>query len=190
MLGPRVAALPNVMFDTSWWQVADLLTLFATVAPGQILYASDMPYGGPRYASMTMLRIARAVGLSPEQAAGIAGAQLERVVAGEDLLDLGPAPGTDGLGPRVLGFERAVSYLTAAVQMTFRGGDPTEPLALARLACQAQAELEHYADLREVDDFIVIAQQRFEASGDPYTGVHAAMAAQVLAGTAAALNGR
>jgi predicted TIM-barrel fold metal-dependent hydrolase len=190
LLGPRVAALPNVMFDTSWWQVADLLTLFATVAPGQILYASDMPYGGPRYASMTMLRIARAVGLSPEQAAGIAGAQLQRVVAGEDLLDLGPAPGTDGLGPRVLGFERAVSYLTAAVQITFRGGDPTEPLALARLACQAQAELEHYADLRAVDGFIAIAQQRFESSGDPYTGVHAAMAAQVLAGTAAALNGR
>ncbi|MCZ4492227.1 MAG: amidohydrolase family protein [Conexibacter sp.] len=190
LLGPRVAGLANVLFDTSWWQVADLLTLFATVAPGQILYASDMPYGGPQYASMTMLRIARAVGLTREQAAGIAGAQLERVVAGEDLLDLGPAPGTGGLGPRVLGFERAVSYLTAAAQMTFRGSDPTEPLALARLACQAQAEREHYAALREVDDLIAIAQQRFEASGDPYTGVHAVMAAQVLAGTAAALNGR
>jgi hypothetical protein len=190
LLGPRVAGLANVLFDTSWWQVADLLTLFATVAPGQILYASDMPYGGPQYASMAMLRIARAVGLTREQAAGIAGAQLERVVAGEDLLDLGRAPGTGGLGPRVLGFERAVSYLTAAAQMTFRGSDPTEPLSLARLACQAQAEREHYAALREVDDLIAIAQQRFEASGDPYTGVHAVMAAQVLAGTAAALNGR
>jgi hypothetical protein len=190
LLGPRVAGLANVLFDTSWWQISDLLTLFATVPPGQILYASDMPYGGPRYASMSMLRVARAVGLRPEQAAGIAGAQLERVVAGEELLDLGPAPGTGGLGPRVLGFERAVGYLTAAAQMTFRGGDPTESLALARLACQAQAEAEHYDGLRAVDDLIAIAQERFEDRGDPYAGVHAAMAAQVLAGTAAALNGR
>jgi predicted TIM-barrel fold metal-dependent hydrolase len=190
LLGPRVAGLSNILFDTSWWQVSDLLTLFATVPPGQILYASDMPYGSPRYASMAMLRVARAVGLTPAQAAGIAGAQLERVLAGDDLLDLGPAPGTAGLGPRVLGFERAISYITAAAQMTFRGGDPTEPLALARLACQAQAEAEHYDDLRAVDGLIAVAQQRSEAGGDPYAGVHAAMAAQVLAGTAVAPNRR
>ncbi|MCW3002423.1 MAG: amidohydrolase family protein [Conexibacter sp.] len=190
LLGPRVAGLSNILFDTSWWQVSDLLTLFATVPPGQILYASDMPYGSPRYASMAMLRVARAVGLTPAQAAGIAGAQLERVLAGDDLLDLGPAPGTAGLGPRVLGFERAISYITAAAQMTFRGGDPTEPLALARLACQAQAEAEHYDALRAVDGLIAVAQQRSEAGGDPYAGVHAAMAAQVLAGTAVAPNRR
>jgi predicted TIM-barrel fold metal-dependent hydrolase len=190
LLGPRVAGLSNVLFDTSWWQVSDLLTLFATVPPGQILYASDMPYGSPRYASMAMLRVARTVGLTPTQAAGIAGAQLERVLAADDLLDLGPAPGTGGLGPRVLGFERAISYITAAAQITFRGGDPTEPLALARLACQAQAEAEHYDQLRAVDDLIAIAQERCEADGDPYAGVHAAMAAQVLAGTSAAENRR
>jgi predicted TIM-barrel fold metal-dependent hydrolase len=189
LLGPRVAGLSNVLFDTSWWHVSDLLTLFATVPPGQILYASDMPYGGPRYASMAMLRCARAVGLSPEQAAGVAGAQLDRVVNAEPLLDFGPAPGTGGLGPRVLGFERAIGYLTAAAQMTFRGGDPSEALALARLACQAQAEAEHYDDLREVDRYIAIAQERLDTHEDPYASVHAAMAAQLLAGTAPALNG-
>ena len=60
LLAPRVAGLPGVMFDTSWWHISDLLTLFATVPPGQILYASDMPYGGPRYPSFLMLRCARA----------------------------------------------------------------------------------------------------------------------------------
>jgi predicted TIM-barrel fold metal-dependent hydrolase len=189
LLGPRVAGLPNVLFDTSWWQVSDLLTLFATVAPGQILYASDMPYGGPRFASMAMLRVARAVGLTPEQAAGIAGAQLQRVVDADDLLDLGPAPGTGAIGPRVLGYERAISYVSAAAAVAFRGGDPTEPLSLARLACQAQAEGEHYAGLRAVDALIATAQERFAATGDAYTGIHAAMAAQILAGTAASLNG-
>jgi predicted TIM-barrel fold metal-dependent hydrolase len=187
LLGPRLAGITNVLFDTSWWLVSDLLTLFATVPPGQILYASDMPYGGPRYASLAMLRCARAVGLSPEQAGAVAGRQLERVLAGEDLLDLGPAPGTDALGPRVLGFERAIAYIAAAVQLTFRGGDPTETLALARLACQAQAESPHYEALRQVDGLIALAQERMSANGaEPYAGVHAALVAQIVAGTAAA----
>jgi predicted TIM-barrel fold metal-dependent hydrolase len=187
LLGPRVGRLPNVMFDTSWWHCGDLLTLMATVPPGQILYASDMPYGGPRYASMALLRCARAVGLTPEQARVMAGAQLERVLAGEDPIDLGPPPGTGRLGRRVLGFERAVAYLTAAVQMTFRGGDPTEPLALARLACQVRAEADYAGDLRRVDELIALAQERIAAAGgESYAGVHAALTAQILAGTAAA----
>jgi predicted TIM-barrel fold metal-dependent hydrolase len=188
LLGPRVAGVPNVLFDTSWWHISDMLTLFATVPPGQILYGSDMPYGGPRFASMALLRCARAVGLSPEQAQSIAGAQLERVVAGEDLLDAGPAPGTDALGPRVLGFERAISYLTGAVMLGFRGGDPTEVLALARLACQVQGEPPHAQRLREVDQWIALAQERIVGNGDlgAYPGLHAAMTAMILAGTAPA----
>jgi len=69
LLAPHVGRLPNILFDTSWWHVSDLLALFATVPPGQILYASDMPYGGPRYPALLMLRCARAVGLTPEQVA-------------------------------------------------------------------------------------------------------------------------
>jgi len=186
LLGPRMGSLPNVLFDTAWWNVSDLLTLMATVPPGQILYASDMPYGGPRFASMALLRCARAVGLAPEQARVMAGAQLERVVAGEPLVDLGPAPGTATLGPRVLGFERASGYLAAAIQMTFRGADPTEALALARLACQVRGEPEHADGLRTVDRLVALAQERIAAAGGAaYAGAHAALAAQLVAGTAA-----
>ena len=28
---------PNLLYDTSWWTVADFLTLFSLVPPGQIL---------------------------------------------------------------------------------------------------------------------------------------------------------
>jgi hypothetical protein len=186
LLGPRLSGITNVLFDTSWWQVSDLLMLFATVPPGQILYASDMPYGSPRFASMAMLRCARTAGLTPEQARAVAGGQLERVLAGDDLLDLGPAPGTDGLGPRVLGFERAMGYLSGAVMLAFRGGDPTEALALARLACQVRGEAPHAEGLRAVDALIAAAQERMAASdGDPYPGVLCALTAQILAGTAA-----
>jgi predicted TIM-barrel fold metal-dependent hydrolase len=192
LLGPRVAGLRNVLFDTSWWHVSDLLTLFATVPPGQILYASDMPYGGPRYASMAMVRCARAVGLTPAQVTAVAGAQLERVLAGDEPADLGPAPGTGALGPRVLGFERAIGYLTAAVQMTFRGGDPSEPYALARLACQAQGEAPHAGALRRVDRYVAQAQERLATGAEDaaYAAVHAGMAAMILAGTAASDHAR
>jgi predicted TIM-barrel fold metal-dependent hydrolase len=186
LLGPRVAEHPNILFDTSWWHISDMLTLFSTVPPGQILYASDMPYGGPRFPSFLMLRTAHAVGLAPEQAAAIAGGQVGRVVAGEDLLDLGPAPGPGRLGRRILSFERVIGYLTAAVQGTFRGGDPTEALALARLGCQVPEDGEHREVLKDAEGFIALAQQRLAEGVDPIGCVHPAMTAMVLCGTAEA----
>jgi predicted TIM-barrel fold metal-dependent hydrolase len=190
LLGPRVAEHPGVLFDTSWWQISDMLTLFTTVPPGQILYASDMPYGGPRFPSFLMLRCARAVGLTPEQTAAIAGGQLDRVASGSALMDLGPAPGDAAIGRRVLAYERVISYVSAAVNMTFRGADGSEPLALARLACQAPEDAEHRAVLNEADGFLAIAQERLAEDGDPFACVHPAMTAMVLTGTAEALENR
>ena len=42
---------PNLFFDTSWWSPADLQALIALVPPGQVLMASDAPYGSPVWAS-------------------------------------------------------------------------------------------------------------------------------------------
>lgn len=187
LIAPHARELPNILFDTSWWQIADMLTLFTTIPPGQILYASDMPYGGPRFPSFLMLRCARAVGLTPQQVGSIAGGQVSRVVGSEDLLDLGPAPGDGRLGRRVLAYERVISYVTAAVQMTFRGGDPTEALSLARLGCQAPEDHEHREVLNEIDRFLALSQQRLAEGEDPIGLVYPAMIGMVLAGTAEAL---
>jgi len=130
------AALPNLLFDTAWWQVWDVLQLFAQVPPGQVLYASDMPYGTGLVNGTIFLRCALAVGHAGEALAAMAGGQLARIVAGEELLDLGPAPGPARLGERSLQHERVVAYLTAAAQVAFAQADPAEPLALARMACQ------------------------------------------------------
>jgi predicted TIM-barrel fold metal-dependent hydrolase len=187
LLAPHVGRLPNILFDTSWWHVSDMLTLFATVPPGQILYASDMPYGGPRYPALLMLRCARAVGLTPEQAAVIAGGQIERVLAGDDLLDLGPAAGTGNLGARVLSFERVISYVATAVQVTFLQGDATQAFSLARLACQAPDGAQHREVLNEMDRYIAVSQQRMAEGMHPFASLYPALAAMVLAGTAEAL---
>jgi predicted TIM-barrel fold metal-dependent hydrolase len=187
LLAPHVGRLPNILFDTSWWHVSDLLTLFATVPPGQILYASDMPYGGSRYPALLMLRCARAVGLTPGQAAAIAGGQIERVLAGDDLPDLGPAAGAGRLGARVLSFERVISYVATGVQLTFLQGDPTQAYALARLACQAPDGAQHRAALQEMDRLIALTQQRMSEGLHPLGCIFPALVAMVLAGTAEAL---
>jgi predicted TIM-barrel fold metal-dependent hydrolase len=133
-IGEVAATAPNIFFDTAWWQVSDLLTLYTNVPAGRILYASDMPYGTALMAGLAFLRCALAAGLSAEAVQTMAGTQVERVIAGEDPIDLGPAPGEGVLGPRDLTSERGLAYLAAAIQMAFRGGQPVEALSLARLA--------------------------------------------------------
>jgi hypothetical protein len=97
-IAPYAAELPNLFFDTSWWQVADLLALFTTVPPGHILYASDMPYGSPLFQGLAFLRCALLVGLEGDALRAMAGASLERVLAGEEPLDLGPRREQAGSG--------------------------------------------------------------------------------------------
>jgi uncharacterized protein len=178
------AELPNLLFDTAWWLVADHLQLYATIPPGQILYASDMPYGPGLSTAFIFVRVARAVGLEAEAMRAIAGGQLARIMDGEDLLDLGPAPGAGAVGPRVIQTERVVSYAATAMQIAFRGLDPTEPLALARLACRTSADDEHGALLRYVDRLLEVAQENLAAEPEtPRVISSATLLALTIAGT-------
>jgi predicted TIM-barrel fold metal-dependent hydrolase len=183
-LAEVAAEAPNLFFDTSWWQVSDLLTLYANVPPGRILYASDMPYGSPRFAMLAFLRCALTCGLGGEALAAIAGAQLERVVSRQEPLELGPAPGDSVLGGRDLTVERGLVYLGAAVQIGFRGGDPTEPLSLARLALRPAR-----SDVAAVADALIARSLETLAHTDQPPAVPAlaypALVAQLLLGTAA-----
>ena len=56
---------PNLLFDTAWWMPADLQALFSLVPPGQILFASDAPYGHTLMSAVTQMRSALQVGLTP-----------------------------------------------------------------------------------------------------------------------------
>jgi hypothetical protein len=55
-------------------------------------------------------------------------------VSGEDALDLGPAPGPGRLSRDPL-LDRVYSFLMSALGQMFNGVEPTETLALVRLAC-------------------------------------------------------
>ena len=182
-IAPYAAELPNLFFDTAWWQVGDLLALFVNVPPGRILYASDMPYGSPLYHSLAFLRCALAVGLEGDALRAIASESLERVLAGEEPLDVGPAPGARRLGARDVEFERVVAHGAVAANQAFREQSVDEPLALAQLAC-------HRADAHPVAEQIgpLLAAGRdalAAGEGPKGTAMYAALGAQLLAGTPA-----
>jgi predicted TIM-barrel fold metal-dependent hydrolase len=175
----------NVFFDTAWWQVSDLIALYCEIAPGQILHASDMPYGPGMFAAWADLRLANAVGLGEEAVRSIMGGQLARLVAGEEPANVGPPPGVDSLGPRLPGAERAIAHLTAAVHASFRGFDPSEAIALARVACQTPGPDDPSSQvLGTVDRFAALAQQLYAADSQDITPfAMSAVAGQIVAGT-------
>jgi predicted TIM-barrel fold metal-dependent hydrolase len=132
---------PNLLFDTAWWMPADLLSLFSLVPPGQILFASDAPYGTTGMSAVFQLRYALQLGLSDEQIRAISSGQALRLAAAEPLEPAGPAIGEHEQAPHVL-LERVSAFLMLGAIASMRGGDGSEMLALARLACDVPDELD------------------------------------------------
>jgi predicted TIM-barrel fold metal-dependent hydrolase len=139
----RVAAdHPNLLFDTAWWMPADLLTLFSLVPPGQILFASDAPYGSTVGSGAFQLRCALQAGLSAEQIRCIGSEQSLRIAAGLPLVPCGPAVGERDRASHVL-LDRVAEFLLVGAIATFRNNESgPEMLALARLACDVPSELD------------------------------------------------
>jgi uncharacterized protein len=140
----RVAPdLPNLLFDTAWWMPADMLTLFSLVPPGQILFASDAPYGRSGLSATFQFRSALQAGLSPEQICSIGSGQSLRIAAGEPLKPVGPPVGEREQAPHLL-LDRVGEMLLLAVISTMRGAAEAglEMLALARLACDVPDEID------------------------------------------------
>jgi hypothetical protein len=144
---------PNLLFDTSWWLPADLLALFSLVPPGQILFASDAPYGTTMAASAFMLRVALQAGLSADQVRSVAGEQSLRLAGGESLVPCGPAVGEREQAPHLL-LDRIAQFVALGTVLTFRGGEGTEMLALGRLACDVPEEVDDYPVIAAVRDLL------------------------------------
>jgi uncharacterized protein len=133
-LWQRVPEAPNLFFDTSWWTPAHLLALFRLVPPGRVLAASDLPYSTPLSGLMSTGRCAWQAGLEPTQIAGVLGGQFERLVRGEDPIDLGPSAGAEPRPPGPF-LEIISTNLLAALEAMQRGAEPGVPLTVARHAC-------------------------------------------------------
>jgi uncharacterized protein len=134
---------PNLLFDTAWWMPADLVSLFSLVPPGQILFASDAPYGHTMMSASFQLRWALQAGFSSEQMRFVAGEQALRLAAGDPLRPAGPAVG-ETERPQHLLLDRVAEFLLLAAIATMRGTAEAgaEMLALARLACDVPSEID------------------------------------------------
>jgi uncharacterized protein len=140
----RVAAdHPNLLFDTAWWMPADMLSLFSLVPPGQIVFASDAPYGSTALSAAFQLRSALQVGLSPDQIRSVTSGQSLRIAVGDPLEVAGPAVGEHERAPHVL-LDRVSEFvmLGAIASMRQSAEAATEMLALARLACDVPDDID------------------------------------------------
>jgi hypothetical protein len=155
---------PNLFFDTSWWSPADVQALFALVPPGQILMASDAPYGSPTWATVMAARNALQAGLDADQTRAVVGGQALRLVNGEDPLGLGPAPGAAGI-PRDPLLDRVYSFLMSALGQMFNGVEPAETLALVRLACDVGDDAPQAPICRCVIELLE-ERERYSPEGD------------------------
>jgi hypothetical protein len=143
-IGREVPAVPNLFFDTSWWDVATVMALLRTVPPGRVLNAADLPYATPLAGAITVLRCAEQAGLDAEQAASVAGGQARRLLARAEPLPDGPVPSPSpssaaaSVEPRPVGpvLEALASALMTALEPLQRGEPPGVPLTVARHLCK------------------------------------------------------
>jgi predicted TIM-barrel fold metal-dependent hydrolase len=162
-IGRRAQELPNLYFDTSWWSPADLLALFATVPPGQILFGSDAPYGRIPTFALQALRIGRQVGLDDAQLRLVLGGQLARLLDGEEPADAGPAPNVERIAVDVL-LDRVATFVTGAFSQVVRGHRPAEMLELARLSCAVPADAPQAGHCGRVRELIELFERALEGT--------------------------
>jgi len=177
---------PNLLYDTSWWTASDFFALFSLMPPGRILMASDAPYGTPVTGVLYATRCALQVGLTAEQLQCVAALQLERVLAGDDLIDAGPAPGAPTVPQDVL-LERIHSFLITASSRMLYGQGGEEYMGLARLACDVGEDTPQSAVAASVAALIERWEEysagRPAKDGIAAPGVQLAIAACIVART-------
>ena len=82
-LADRFCGRPGVFFDTSVWSPLDILDLYRLVAPEQVLYASDYPYGQQPGSLLLALRTAKIAGLDDSQQRAMLAGSARRIQNGE-----------------------------------------------------------------------------------------------------------
>ena len=129
------ARRPRVYFDTSVWSAIDLLDMFGRISPGQVLYASDYPYGQQPGSLLLAVRTALLAGLSEDEVRDMLGRSAARIADGEPPAPLGEPRGFRQL-EQPLTFARIHHYLAMATPLLWtRQADTIGVLGLALNAC-------------------------------------------------------
>ena len=121
------------------WSPLDILDLYRLVAPGQVLYASDYPYGQQPGSLLLALRTARIAGLDDTQLRELLAGGARRICNGEQPLPLSPPQGPESIS-QPLTFARIHAYLSMATPLLWmRPADTIGVRGLALNACDERS---------------------------------------------------
>ncbi|MGH3066111.1 MAG: amidohydrolase family protein [Gaiellaceae bacterium] len=161
----RLGGIPGVFFDTSVWGGLDLLDLYRQIAPEQVLYASDYPYGRQPNSLLVAVRTAKLAGFDDRQLRLMLGGSARRIVAGDDLEPLSSPKGTTSL-VQPLTFARIHQYISMAVPMLWlRQQDAIGALGLAVNASRERSN-GHPEESERIQELLATAQELWRAGAE------------------------
>jgi predicted TIM-barrel fold metal-dependent hydrolase len=164
-LAGRLGGMPGVFFDTSVWSGLDLLDLYRQVAPEQVVYASDYPYGRQPNSLLVAVRTAKLAGFDDKQLRLLLGGTARRMLAGEELEPLSAPRGPTSL-VQPLTFARIHQYISMAVPMLWlRQRDAIGALGLAVNASRERSN-GHPEASEQIEELLLTAQELWRAGAD------------------------
>jgi predicted TIM-barrel fold metal-dependent hydrolase len=156
-LAGRFGGRAGVYFDTSVWSAVDLLSFFHLVAPEQVLYASDYPYGRPPSSLLIAVRTARAAGFDDDQLRDMLAGSANRIARGEPSKEP-TRPTGDGVFSQPMTMARIHQYLSMATPLLWMR--QADSIGVIGLALNAADERDGYAgkELDEVRELLTTAR--------------------------------
>ena len=157
-LAGRLGGIPGVFFDTSVWSAVDLLDLYRQVAPEQVVYASDYPYGRQPNSLLVAVRTAKLAGFDDKQLRLMLGGSARRIAEGAELEPLSTPKGATSL-VQPLTFARIHQYISMAVPLLWlRQRDAVGAIGLAVNASRERGN-GHHEEAERIQELLVTAQE-------------------------------
>jgi predicted TIM-barrel fold metal-dependent hydrolase len=164
-LAGRLGGIPGVFFDTSVWSGLDLLDLYRQVAPEQVMYASDYPYGRQPNSLLVSVRTAKLAGFDDKQLRLMLGGSVRRMIDGDELEPLSAPKGPSSL-VQPLTFARIHQYISMAVPLLWlRQRDAIGAIGLAVNASRERSN-GHPEQSERIQELLMTAQELWRACGE------------------------
>ena len=164
-LAGHFGRVPGVFFDTSVWSIIDLLDLMRQVAPEQILFATDYPYGRLPNALLLALRAGRLAGFDDAEIRSMLGATALTIAAGDPLPTLSPPKSLESIA-HPLPLARIHQYIAMATPLLWmRQPDSPGALGLALNAAH-EANVDGLPDADLVRRALSIAAELWAGIGE------------------------
>jgi hypothetical protein len=123
---------PSVVYDSSWMNAFEVMTLLARIPAERIVFGSDPPYGRTFNGLYLLLRSLRCLGVDEATVAEALGGSVRRMLAGEPLV-----AGGDPIAPHELRIDARLLRIHTYSMMTLGamiGGSPERAAGFIRLA--------------------------------------------------------